>query len=452
MTTLDKVRDNSEYNTFACPLIECDPFAYRLLAEEIEDCRKQGYDVTVGSSDDIAYEKPDKIMEVYHYLRKRDVMLEDQKKLVRRARIGQLGVNPLKWSYRRQKHAYSALEPMRYNLLFGPNEADAEEWHEQKGRATALLTIALAHDLEIEGFEAQAGYPTMSGMLDGSVLDYEFPKDSGFVSGMSVRDALVQTEMKYGGHKPFVAELRASDRLEATAAFINAPNSEKFVDIVRYCSDGLGIRSRKYEVSRVIKEHLIDQFSEGNRPLNDMLVLSFGCGTALPVLELMYEIRQKSGDCPQILLIDQDPLALASAAVLAKKMGLEDKIELRCEQLFSRLGKPLDISAILQGRKITVAEDSGLREYLPDKIYKALTRETWQHLEGGGLMTTGNMNENRPQREFLHGMMGWQPHVQMRQIKDGFRLHEESGISRAATRARLTRDGLYTLFFSQKDE
>ena len=65
-------------------------------------------------------------------------------------------------------------------------------------------------------------------------------------------------------------------------------------------------------------------------------------------------------------------------------------------------------------------------------------------------MTTGNMNKNRPQAEFLHGLMGWPIPVQMRNVKDIVSLHQEAGVPMGASRLRITQDGVYTLCFSTK--
>ena len=66
-------------------------------------------------------------------------------------------------------------------------------------------------------------------------------------------------------------------------------------------------------------------------------------------------------------------------------------------------------------------------------------------------MTTGNMNKNRPQAEFLHGLMGWPLKVRMRHIKDITRLHAQAGIPKDASRLRVTQDGVYTMCFSIKE-
>ena len=165
---------------------------------------------------------------------------------------------------------------------------------------------------------------------------------------------------------------------------------------------------------------------------------------------LLQSVKQRHGKSPKIILLDQDPLALAVAAKLANEMGLEDSIEIHCKRLFSKWGQPVSLKDILKGRKLDIAEDSGLREYLPDALYKSLTKETWGNLRHGGLMTSGNMNSHRPHAEFLHGLMGWVPHVKMRSITEGFTLHEKSGVPSGNTVARMTASGVYTLFFSTK--
>lgn len=171
------------------------------------------------------------------------------------------------------------------------------------------------------------------------------------------------------------------------------------------------------------------------------------------MLEVMQDVVAKGRDA-KLILIDQDPIALAAAGELARQMGLEDNIEVHCTQLFiKKEGKlaMMDLQDVVQGRELDVCEDSGLREYFPDSMYKDLTTQAWAALAPGGLMTTGNMNKNRPQAEFLHGLMGWPLKVRMRHIRDIARLHAQAGIPKEASRLRVTQDGVYTLCFSVKE-
>ena len=428
------------------PLLHIDTAAGWRIYDEVDDARRDGYEVTIGDTFDKAYDHPGKISQVHAFLHEHDMQLEQDRKQVIAQGLGRLGLNPLKRDYRREKAIDAALEPLRVQRLFGPNRAVA--WHEQRGRAAALLSIVSAHDMQVDCDQTTGRYATMSGPLDARVLDYTFGQNAPRLAGVNIEDALVDAEKKHGGHSEAKAKQRASKRLQKMEEFVHAPVSPVFKDVIQYSADALGIRSRKAEVHQAIRHHLVDTLhAAGGR---EYLMMSFGCGTALPMLEVIQDLKTHYDVHGRLILLDQDPLALASAACLAEDMGVGDAIEIHCERLFGKFGGPIKLQSILKGRQLDIAEDSGLREYLPDAIYRSLTRETWRNLRSGGLMTTGNMNSNRPHAEFLHGMMGWWPKVQMRTIAEGARLHSESGIPRQATRMRVTRDGVYTMYFTEK--
>lgn len=431
----------------ASALLDIDERAHVRLVEEIEQARSKGHVVTIGRTVDVAYDHPERIHHMYDNLKSLDAQLANRRRELVTLGVGPLGLSPLRRRQRTEQALYLQLEPMRDDLLFGPDASDSRAWHNQRGKAAALLTIVYAHELKAPD-SSDGRYGTMAGPLDERVLDYTFDERAPNLDGMSVRDALVWSDMTYKKKHQHIAELDAEQRVSALNEFLHAPNSPKFKEIVEYCTDSLGIRARKEEVHEKIRNHLLSKGGKGKR--DEYIMMSFGCGTALPMLEVIADLRTNHGIRAKLLLLDQDPLALASAACLADTLGVADEIELHCEQLFSRIGTPLKLDTILRGRQLDIAEDSGLREYLPDAIYRKLTRESWKNLRDGGLMTTGNMNVNRPQSEFLHGMMGWVPRVRMRAIEEGLRLHRAAGIPAGLTSARVTRDGVYTLYFTEK--
>lgn len=423
------------------------------LRAEIEEIHQQGvYDVEISrQTPDQAYNSPEKIENILEYLRLGDEILASVRRelLLRNMAWWSLDtLIPLR-SKKLDKRIYDELEPLRKDLLYGKEHTDSEPWHNQRGRAAALLTIDEAHNLQINSDELTGQYPTMSGSIDDydALVDHVF--DGGAVAGMSLREAIIYTEREFSGKSSRRAEEHADKRLRQLKEFMEAPVTEEFKDVVQYCVDSLGIRERKVLVNQLILNHL----KEDNlicKEIDDMTMMSFGCGTAKPVMEGMQRLLNETGQAPTLILLDQDPIALAIATQLAEKMGIADKVEVHCRRLFNRFGSPTDIKDILQGRELDVAEDSGLREYLPDSVYRKLTKAAWDNLSSGGLMVTGNMNANRPQPEFLHGLMGWYPRVQMRTIMDGFKLHEESGLGKGCTRAVLTPSGVYTVFVSEK--
>ena len=418
------------------------------LNKEIADLRSEGCRVKIGEKTDPAYNNPDGIKDTYNYLKRGDAKLKEirknfiHKNLATAAIANVLDKTPFvkmgKWG----KKIDLYLEVFRDKLLYGKDQTDSQPWHNQRGSALTFLTISEAGGLSVFGKNGEilskGKYPTMSGPLDESVFDEK-------INGLPLTEVMVQDKVNNGMDKATATE-EVEKRLSEVREFIQAPVTEKFSNVIRHCADSLGIRERVETVNGLSIDHLKKVAEKENRSIDDMLVMSFGCGTGLATLKMLKKLKNETGEAPTVILLDQDPLALAAAQSLAKKWNLEDKIEIHCERLFSKLGKPLSLEGVLGNRKLDIAEDSGLREYLPDGVYKQLTRESLKFLRTGGLMITGNMNVNRPQKEFLHGLMGWVPKVRMRSIKEGFKLLQKSGIPKESIEATVTASGVYTVF------
>ena len=419
------------------------------LNKEIEDLRGEGCRVKIGEKTDPAYNNPDGIKDTYNYLKRGDAELKEVRKyfihknLAIAAIANVLDKTPFvkmgKWG--EKIDAY--LEVFRDKLLYGKDQTDSQPWHNQRGSALTFLTISEAEDLSVFDENgkilSEGKYPTMGGpLLDESVFDEK-------INGLPLTEVMVQEKINNGVDKATAIE-DVEKRISEVREFIQAPVTEKFSNVIRHCADSLGIRERVETVNGLSIDHLKKVAEKENRSIDDMLVMSFGCGTGLATLKMLKKLKDETGEAPTVILLDQDPLSLAAAQSLAKKWNLEDKIEVHCERLFSKLGKPLSLEGVLGDRKLDIAEDSGLREYLPDGVYKQLTRESLKFLRTGGLMITGNMNVNRPQKEFLHGLMGWVPKVRMRSIKEGFKLLQKSGISKESIEATVTASGVYTVF------
>ena len=418
------------------------------LNKEIEDLRLEGCKVKVGEKTDPAYNNPDNIKNIYNYLKRGDAELKEVRKyfIHKNPSTAALAsvlekipfVRENKWS--NIVDAY--LEIFRDKFLYGKDQTDSQPWHNQRGSALTFLTISEAYKLRVSGKNgkilSKGEYSSMSGPLDKSVLDEK-------INGLSLTEVMIQDKINNGVDKAMAIE-EVEKRISEVREFIQAPVTEKFSNVIRHCADSLGIRERVETVNGLSIDHLKKVAEKENRSIDDMLVMSFGCGTGLATLKMLKKLKDETGEAPTVILLDQDPLSLAAAQSLAKKWNLEDKIEIHCERLFSKLGKPLSLEGVLGNRKLDIAEDSGLREYLPDGVYKQLTRESLKFLRTGGLMITGNMNVNRPQKEFLHGLMGWVPKVRMRSIKEGFKLLQKSGIPKESIKATVTASGVYTVF------
>ena len=419
------------------------------LNREIEDLRSEECRVKIGEKTDSAYNNPDNIKNIYNYLKRGDAKLKEVRKHfihknpATAAIANVLDKTPFvkmgKWG----EKIDSYLEAFRDKLLYGKDQTASQPWHNQRGSALTFLTISEAEDLSVFDENgkilSEGKYPTMGGpLLDESVFDEK-------INGLPLTEVMIQDKINNGVDKATAIE-EVEKRISEVREFIQAPVTEKFSDVIRHCADSLGIRERVETVNSLSIDHLKKVAEKENRSIDDMLVMSFGCGTGLATLKMLKKLKNETGEAPTVILLDQDPLSLAAAQSLAKKWNLEDKIEVHCERLFSKLGKPLSLEGVLGDRKLDIAEDSGLREYLPDGVYKQLTRESLKFLRTGGLMITGNMNVNRPQKEFLHGLMGWVPKVRMRSIKEGFKLLQKSGIPKESIEATVTASGVYTVF------
>ena len=422
------------------------------LNKEIADLRSEGCRVKIGEKTDPAYNNPDGIKDTYNYLKRGDAKLKEirknfiHKNLATAAIANVLDKTPFvkmgKWG----KKIDLYLEFFRDKLLYGENQTASKPWHNQRGSALTFLTISEAYRLRVSRKKgeilSEGKYPTMSGPLDESVFDEK-------INGLPLTEVMIQDKINNGVDKATAIE-EVEKRISEVREFIQAPVTEKFSNVIRHCADSLGIRERVETVNGLSIDYLKKVAEKENRSIDDMLVMSFGCGTGLATLKMLKKLKDETGEAPTVILLDQDPLSLAAAQSLAKKWNLEDKIEVHCERLFSKLGKPLSLEGVLGDRKLDIAEDSGLREYLPDGVYKQLTRESLKFLRSGGLMITGNMNVNRPQKEFLHGLMGWVPKVRMRSIKEGFKLLQKSGIPKESIEATVTASGVYTVFAIEK--
>ncbi len=422
--------------------------ANKKLNEEIADLRSEECRVKIGEKTDPAYNNPDGIKDTYNYLKRGDAELKEirknfiHKNLATAAIANVLDKTPFvkmgKWG----KKVDLYLEFFRDKLLYGENQTASKPWHNQRGSALTFLTISEAYRLRVSRKNgeilSEGKYPTMSGPLDESVFDEK-------INGLPLTEVMIQDKINNGVDKATAIE-EVEKRISEVREFIQAPVTEEFSNVIRHCADSLGIRERVETVNGLSIDHLKKVAEKENRSIDDMLVMSFGCGTGLATLKMLKKLKDETGETPTVILLDQDPLSLAAAQSLAKKWNLEDKIEVHCERLFSKLGKPLSLKGVLGDRKLDIAEDSGLREYLPDGVYKQLTRESLKFLRTGGLMITGNMNVNRPQKEFLHGLMGWVPKVRMRSIKEGFKLLQKSGIPKESIEATVTASGVYTVF------
>lgn len=265
------------------------------LNKEIEDLRREGCKVKVGEKTDPAYNNPDKIQNVYNYLEQGGEKLKDVREDIIHINLAAVAlasvlekipfVRENKWS--NIVDAY--LEIFRDKFLYGKDQTDSQPWHNQRGSALTFLTISEAYKLRVSGKNgkilSKGEYSSMSGPLDKSVLDEK-------INGLSLTEVMIQDKINNGVDKAMAIE-EVEKRLSDVREFIQAPVTEKFSNVIRHCADSLGIRERVETVNGLSIDHLKKVAEKENRSIDDMLVMSFGCGTGLATLKMLKNLRMK---------------------------------------------------------------------------------------------------------------------------------------------------------------
>lgn len=429
-----------------------DPMLEANRAREVADLRQIGYTggITIldGLAPDPAFDSPDEVVRIAEMLagydrelKRRHFISQAGERAVRGLSIAFPAITKLTGSL--GKYWDRRQEPVRHKLLFGPTQG--EPWHNARGKAIALNTIVEAHELKSTRYPG-GKYETMSGHLGDSFGKFVFPDNTsmGMLAGMSLEESIIHTGQEFRHKTGGEASAYATKELEKLREFLKARPTDEFADVVRYCIDSIGIRNRKV----LVTDRIMDKVErwDNSTDMSERVLMSLGCGTATTMFDVMQQCIEKHSACPKVVLVDQDPIALAAAYEHAKQLGLEDRVEIICEPLFDDKGVPLDLQRVFGDRKIDISEDSGLREYLSNSVYVALTQKIVEVMKPGGRIVTSNMRSKRPQREFLHGMMGWKPSVIMRSATECMKLHQRAGLPLIKTDIFSSLDGVYNTY------
>ena len=237
-------------------MVQCEPEPEVFgadLQSEICDGRIASYDISVGSTEDVAYERPDRVAAILELLNtKGDQFSSSSAEVVGLYAEATTGAAASRESSQgTYERMCNRLDELRAELLFDHTKMP---WHSQRGSALALQTIVDAHDLIAQDGPAvgQGLYPTMSGRLTFDSRDFSFGNGDGSLSGLGLSDAIMQTRRRLHGESEEVATRETGELLCNLDVFLMAPVTQDFKDIVAYCYDSLGIRSRNLEVSRAV--------------------------------------------------------------------------------------------------------------------------------------------------------------------------------------------------------
>lgn len=237
---------------------------------------------------------------------------------------------------------------------------------------------------------------------------------------------------------------KASKIISDYNSYINTPvgNGDIFSvgarDFFKGVVDAKAIRTRAETAGMLIMEHFNKQTSRDNR---NLISASLGCGAASPVYKLVKSLEKNpSVNFAKILLVDQDPMALATAHSLSSTEGLQDKIELHLSNLISS-----PITSYIEPESVDVVDLLGLFEYLPEEYGVALLQTVKEIVKPSGVIIFGNMLASRPQQDFFANVVRW-PRLKQRSINDVYGMILKADLDLDKTITRIPHEGVYAIY------
>lgn len=189
--------------------------------------------------------------------------------------------------------------------------------------------------------------------------------------------------------------------------------------------DGAGVRTRATAAMDEAVRHLSMQ--ERGDDDEGIVSLSLACGAAAPVYELMSSLEANGVKVRKTVLADMDPMALASAYSIAETKNVEDKIELKLENLVNmETGEARDLTELVDPESVDAVDLLGLFEYFPRDLAVSVLKQVKSVLKPNGIIVFGNMIDKRPQQTFFSDVSLW-PSLFQRSLTELFDIIDEAG-------------------------
>ncbi|TWU50986.1 Phospholipase YtpA [Rubripirellula tenax] len=151
-----------------------------------------------------------------------------------------------------------------------------------------------------------------------------------------------------------------------------------------------GIRQRKINMERLLDEAIAQQVER----FGEITILDIAAGPGRYVLETL----KRNESLPlRAILCDRDPGGIAEGSVIARELGLSDRVEFRQSDAFD----PAKIREAVGDRSVHIAIVSGLYELFPDNepVERSLAGVANVLIDGGRLLYTDQ--PWHPQQEMI---------------------------------------------------
>lgn len=209
----------------------------------------------------------------------------------------------------------------------------------------------------------------------------------------------------------------------------------------RFVDDAVAIRDRAVAMQDIAEAHI----AELRDSQDTVRWLSLASGTAEPAIAAIKAAQERAEQDgadlhADLTVADMDGRSLRYVKTNAERYGFEDKVNtVRQNILVPTLGE--DLAAKTGNPELyDVVENMGFEEYLPqdgDEIEakkdlglpqaSEFTRRAFELVKPGGVLISGNMILDRPQIDFVFGVVDW-PIINARSEESILRVYEEAGI------------------------
>jgi SAM-dependent methyltransferase len=228
--------------------------------------------------------------------------------------------------------------------------------------------------------------------------------------------------------------------IDSYRTFVDTPIDPESRLFYQGSMDARAVRTR----AATATDEVIDHF-KNVVPGTKLKSASLACGAAGPVKDLVKTMEQQKGvEFDEVILVDKDPMALASAAALTE--DVKDKIRLEHRDL---LADPL--TSYIEPKSVDVVDLLGLFEYIPNDERRgawaaALLQNVKEIVKPGGVIVFGNMLDERPQQKFFTDVVNW-PRLYQRKVQDVLDVIEQAGFDLSDVRVRIpAKEGVYAVY------
>lgn len=224
------------------------------------------------------------------------------------------------------------------------------------------------------------------------------------------------------------------------------PIDDNFSSWLKGCLDAQGIRSRAAIMAWLIDDHIK---KTGN---NSPDWVSVACGTALPAFQTAAHVNE--GFSPNMRLIDTDISALKRAEELHGLFNVNGNIKTEPNNIF-------DPNVLADG-EADIIDAMGIFEYISPALIEMLEvkygiktspglflASCYRALKPGGKLIFGQMREDRKNKNFTLGTIGW-PYIHTLNPIDVEKIVIDAGIDSSGLSTYTPQDGVYTVYTIDK--